>query len=340
VSRSFAIYLGVTGVAALVVLAVPGVVLIGLFLGIIPGIVLWSSPSLFVYSLLWWSTRAILLRIPILTQIPMVGMLPFAVPVLSAVLVATPAVLIPFLINTRVDALAQRMRAGDFEPEKPVALTPVVALLMEGNINWSTRKPFCETLCLRLLYNSAVARIIAVDPAHSNATSAFWIERRDACPERPNFDFDVRWMTDFPLARGDNPEDRVRARIAHGECLMEGDGRLDEAAMTISYRTVQKGVSIFEHPWALQPGVPTIKRLEVSDANGGTLYRRTEVTSVRVTNPLQIVSAFGFLTTVTYAGWARQNSVLAEIGPHGRDVLLHVFGAAVRKPDAWSGADR
>jgi hypothetical protein len=184
------------------------------------------------------------------------------------------------------------------------------------------------------LFNSAVQRVIAVDPTHGNATSAFWIERHESCPEHPNLDFHVRWMTDFPLVRGDTPEDRVRARIAGGECLLEGDGRLKEAATIISYRTVQKGVSIFDHPWALQSGPPAVNRLEIiSDANGGTIYRRTEVTTVVLTTPLRIVAAAGLFTTVTYVGWAHFDRTLAEIGPHGRDVLPHILGAAVRKPE-------
>jgi len=175
-------------------------------------------------------------------------MLRFVVPAVSGAIVATPAVLVPYLINVRAEDAAQSLRAGDREPENLVALPPVVALVIEGNYNWSKQKPFCETLCLRLLFNSMVARVIAVDPARGSATSAFWIERRESCPERANFNFGVRWKTDFPFVRGDTPEDRVRARIAGGECLLEGDGRPEEAAMTISYRTVQEGINILARP--------------------------------------------------------------------------------------------
>jgi hypothetical protein len=333
VSRRFAIYIGLTGVAALAAIVWPGIVLIGLFLGIIPGIVLWIAPSLFVYSLLWWSARAILLKIPTMARIARVGMFRLVVPAVSAAIVATAAVLVPYLINTRAEDAAQSLQAGDREPDKPIALPPVVALVIDGNYNRSKRTPFCETLCLRLLFNSAVARVIAVDPAHRNATSAFWIERRETCPEHANLSFRIRWMTDFPLARGDTPEDRVRTRIAGGECLLEGDGRADEAAMTISYRTVQKGISIFERPWALQPGRPSVNRLEISDASGATIYRRTEVTIVALTVPLQIATAAGLFTTVTYAGWARSDRTLGAIGPQSRDVLPRMLGDAVRKPE-------
>ena len=229
---------------------------------------------------------------------------------------------------------AQRLRANDFEPDKPIVLPDTtVALVIDGNYNWLKRKPSCETLCVRLLFNSTVGRVIAVDPAYGNSITAFWIERRETCPDRPNLNFDVRWTTDFPLVRGDLFEDRVRTRIARGECLMEGDGRLDEAAATISYRHVQKGTPLFERPWSLLPGPPVVNRLEISGAGGAMIYRRTEVTLIDLATPLQIETAAGFLTIVTYAGWGRYNRTLGQIGPHGRDVLPNILGDAVRKPE-------
>ncbi len=333
-SLRFSIYIGVLGAAALAAVAWPSLVLMGLFLGVIPGLVLWVAPSLFIYSVLWWSVRAILLRIPIPAWISSLQPSRFAIPVLSSAIVAVPAILVPYGINMRTEEAAQSLRAGDIEPQAPVVLPSVVALVMDGNTNWSKRRPFCETLCLRLLFNSAVARVIAVDPARPNSATAFWIEQREACPEDTDFRsmLFVRWATDFPLKRGDNLEDRVRARIASGECLMAGEGRPEEAATTIAYRT-QKGASIFDHPWALEPGPPAVNRLEISDAGGATLYRRTEVRVFNLTAPLQIATAAGPLTTVTYAGWARTETVLGQIGPHGRDVLPQIFGNAVRKPD-------
>ncbi|WP_334503550.1 hypothetical protein [Bradyrhizobium sp. AZCC 1678] len=330
-SRPFAIYIGLLGVATLVVIAWPPIALFGLFLGVVPGIFFWVAPSLFVYSLLWWSTRAAIQQTPIARR-AQAGLLRFVVPAFSAAIIAVPAVLIPYLNNMRAEEVAQRLRDSDREPDEPIVLPETVALVMDGNYNWPKKKPFCETLCVRLLFNSSVARVIAVDPAYGS-TAAFWIERREVCPDRPNLNFDVRWTTDFPLTRGDTPEDRVRARIAGGECLMEGDGHLEEATATISYRHVQKGTTIFQRPWSLQPGPPVVNRLEISNTSGATLYRRTEVILIDLTTPLQIATAAGLLTTVTYAGWARYNKTLGQIGPHGRDVLPYILRDAVKTPE-------
>src|SRR5262245_8009388 len=113
-SRPFAIYIGLLGVATLVAIAWPPIVLFGLFLGFVPGIVLWIAPSLFMYSLLWWSTRATIRQAPIARR-AQAGLLRFVVPVFSAAIVAAPAVLIPYLNNTRTEEAAQRLRASDWE---------------------------------------------------------------------------------------------------------------------------------------------------------------------------------------------------------------------------------
>ena len=67
-SRFFTIYFGLLGVAALIAIAWPPVVLIGLLLGFVPGIFLWVAPSLLMCSLLWWITRAIIRQTPMLAQ--------------------------------------------------------------------------------------------------------------------------------------------------------------------------------------------------------------------------------------------------------------------------------
>jgi hypothetical protein len=61
-SHRFTAYLGCTGILALVTIAFPGIVIVGLFAGVVPGILLEAVPSLFFYSLPWWGTRALLMK--------------------------------------------------------------------------------------------------------------------------------------------------------------------------------------------------------------------------------------------------------------------------------------
>jgi hypothetical protein len=330
-SRRFSVYIGSLGVATLVALAWPSSVLFGFFLGVVPGVVLSLAPTLFLYSLLWCITRALLGKL--LDRRSQSGAFRVVIAVLGSVIVAIPAVLIPSLSNMQAYDAAVRMQMDDFEPDKPIALPATIALVIDGNYEWSRKKPACETLCVRLLFNSMVARVIAVDPSRDNSTSAFWIERRETCPDRPNLKFDVTWMTDFPLVRGDTLNDRVRDRIAHGECLIEGDGRPEDAGATVAYRHVQRGTGTFQRPWHIPPGPPMVNRLEILSANGAPLYRRTEVTTIKMTTPLMVETRAGLLTTATYAGWARYEKTLGQIGPNGRDVLPYVFPDAAKKPE-------
>jgi hypothetical protein len=338
VTRTFGIYLGIVGFAALTATAWPPIVLIGLLLGIVPGILLGLSPTLFLYSLLWWCIRELLAKLAGFARIPTyqnagAGARRFILPILSAAILAIPAFLIPRAINARIDDATAALQVDDREPSTPVTVPPTVAIVMDRNYHWSARRPYCETLCLLLLYNSAASRVIVQDPAHPRAITAFSIERREQCPEMKNFHFDVTWKTDFPLRRGHTPEERVRARMTAGECLIESEGRLEDAVATISYRSLKKGMSVFEHSWAIQADTADVNRLEITGANGAVMYRRTEVATQRLATPLQIGTAAGFLTTVIYAGWARSKLTVAEIGPHGRDVLPLVLGATVRTPD-------
>ena len=72
--------------------------------------------------------------------------------VLGGVIVAIPAVLIPRLSNMQAHDAAVRMQTDDFEPDEPIVLPATIALVIDGNYDWSRKKPTCETLCVRLLF--------------------------------------------------------------------------------------------------------------------------------------------------------------------------------------------
>jgi hypothetical protein len=42
----------------------------------------------------------------------------------------------------------------------------------------------------------------------------------------------------------------------------------------------------------------------------------------------------GFMTTVTYGGWARTKRIASQLGPQGRDVFPALLGDAAHMPDA------
>jgi hypothetical protein len=336
VNYRFAIFLTCTGLAATAVMMMPGLIVLGLLLGILPGIALALSPGVFVYSALWWGARTLILqtaapagdaarnesRSRMTARVAGVG---------AAILIAVPALIIPRAINFSLDNTAQELRSHDSEQLRPVALAPVTALVMHENRRWR-KALFCGTICQRLLYNGTVSRLIVADPRKPELTTAFWIERRESCPA-VLMDYDVVFPGDFQFGRGDSPRERVLARIAGGECLIAASGSLHEADVTISFGEIRRGESAFSHPWSLILDTVSATRLEIASANGHVLYRRTEVTAEPLVLPLNIGVGAGLMTTVTYAGWARSKETTASMGPVARDVLADVLGPAIRPPD-------
>ena len=332
-TRRFAAYLGCTGVLAVLAITVPGLVLAGLFLGIVPGIMLAAAPTLFLYSVPWWAVRELLLRGSALVVRPESDTgktaLRRAVGGFAIVILAIPAILVPRTLNARIERAAEALRAEDREITGPLALPPVVAVVINER---DSKTLECDTICQRLLYNGAVSRIVEADTIPPTTVEAFWIERRiGRCPDAPFPVLDIRWPNDWQ--KGKYPEQRVQDRIAAGECLIKGNGNIEEAALTISYQQIKKGVSIFSQPWELAPDTVSAARLEITERDGHVLYRRTEVTAAPLAVPLTIETRAGLLTTATYAGWGRSETTYGQVGPQGRDVLPSLLGSAGRPPD-------
>ena len=128
-----------------------------------------------------------------------------------------------------------------------------------------------------------VARVIAVDPTHGNSATAFWIERRETCPDHPKLNFGVTWMTDFPLVRGDTPNDRVRDRIAHGECLIEVMVARMRPLLTIVHLNTSKRVRPPFNAHGPSAGAACLGEFavpQISDTRGSRLSAHSERLSI------------------------------------------------------------
>jgi len=336
VSCGFAIYLGCTGALTVLAITFPWLVLAGLFLGVIPGILLGVAPTLFLYSIPWWVLRELLLRGSSVVVKPQSDVgnktVRRTVGVASALVLIAPAVMVPRTLNAPIEHAAAELRADDRDTARSLALPPVIGIITRGTYEWVGETPQCTTLCQRLLYNGAVSRIIAGDTIPPTIVRAFWIERRtEPCPKPPIDSADVVFPDDYKSKK--HPVVIVRERTAAGECIIQGPGRFDEATLVISYLQIKKGVSPFDVPWALALDTVSATRLEITQADGRVLYRRTEVKTEPLSVPLAVGLGAGLLTTATYAGWGRSETTYSEIGPQGRDALPAVLGAAARLPD-------
>jgi hypothetical protein len=65
-NKHFLRFLGVTGVATIIVLVMPASVVIGVLLGGLPGLFLAIAPTLFMYLAPWWGLKWLVLKLGII----------------------------------------------------------------------------------------------------------------------------------------------------------------------------------------------------------------------------------------------------------------------------------
>jgi hypothetical protein len=342
-STHFQRLLGCTGVAALVVMVFPAAAVFGLMLGVLPGLLLGVAPSLFVYLLIWWGLKRLVFRLALAAGLdPGTRQVRWAANFAPVVLLLVVALTIPAMINAPHEQEIARLQATDLQPAGDIKLPAIVAIEAPGSSHGGRRGegPYCEALCLRLLYNGAVARVIAAARSPDGKKielASYRIERRDQCPKPDLPRTLIVWPEQHRALRGTKlrrVEDRVQARISAGECLVRDAGRIEDADTVISLRNVKTGADVFKGPWNPWLDSVSARRLEIAGADGRALYRRTEVTAALLSSPLRSTAGGGLLTTVTYVGWARSRADTQPLGPDARDILPGLLGEeAARPPD-------
>lgn len=332
--------LGCTGVAAIVVLLFPAAALIGYFMGIVPGIFLGVSPALFVYLVIWWVLRWVTLKIASFAGFDLnARMVRWTANIVAIAIIAAVAIMTPVAINAPLQQQIAELQATDVQLPSPIKLPAIVAVeLPKIYVRGQGKPPYCEGLCLRLLFNGVVSRVIAAEigpDGNIEPASSYRLERRDQCPQLDFTALPIVWPGERWVEKGRpaGMENRVRARVSAGECLVREVGRIEDAEAVISFRELKKGLARFRGPWTLRLDTVSAKRLEIIETGGRVLYRRTEVTAEPLMVPLITTAQAGLLTTVTYTGWARATTEASPLGPNGRDVLPGLLGDAARPPD-------
>ena len=335
----FLYVLGSTGLAALIVMAYPFTAVFGLFLGILPGVILGLTPSLFIYLLAWGTLRWLVTKLWTVAGLnPTSGALGRAANLVSVAILMVLAFAIPGMINAPREEEIAQLQAMDVQPSDVIKLPAIVAVELPSS-SYARRPgegPYCEALCLRLLYNGVVSRVIVVARSHDGRTelAGYRIERREQCPKADLPRSLIVWPQQY-LAMGTGPkqvEDRVKARVAAGECLVREAGRIEDAGMVIAVRTLKAGTSPFRAPWSLRLDTVDAKRLEIVEADGRVLYRRTQIIAELLSAPLRSTAGGGLLTSVTYVGWAYRAARTQEFGPDGRDILPSLLGKEASRP--------
>ncbi|HEX8669978.1 MAG TPA: hypothetical protein VF727_16560 [Allosphingosinicella sp.] len=159
--RFLTIYLAVTGIGAFLALLMPGLVVLGFFLLIVPGLLLSLAPTAFlwgaIFAVVWWLCRSAMADLP----------------AALAALAVTAAILFAIPWPSRV--AGQRLLAASVVPD----VTPAAALKPAGNVRldlggprWDNKNPpvsgavrafACDNLCLALLFEPGVTSVTVND---------------------------------------------------------------------------------------------------------------------------------------------------------------------------------
>ena len=274
----------ITGILSLLSIFIPDIITMGLYLFVVPGLILAIAPSLFVLTFVSRTVRDILKRFSV--PLPLIA---------SIGLIVAFCYVTAILYNTSTNKMVEDLTAHDVVTQRPIPLNGTVALLGLHYFNNRNNKwqYLCNDMCMKLLYNGAAKKIL-IGPAddirnrkpHDNKLQSFFIEKRDICPT--------------PLLDWSNSNDTTQAvmeRILHGDCLMTADGELTEANIVINDKTIHRSPYINDDlkNWYLKLDTLTARRFEVirvSPQGQEVLEQRTQTRSMPLFVPLVIFPTF------------------------------------------------
>jgi hypothetical protein len=158
-----------SGILAAVAWLFPGLVVVGLFLGVLPGLVLMAMPTLFLYLLAIWLIRMAL---------PIPGdALAYGIAAAVAVALAALAAL-PFRIAAEREFAAAAV--PEVVPDRPIVLSGDVLIDEESALE-SPEPPVCDALCMAILDSEGVTSLTHVRNGRS-VTYAL-VDAEEGAPE-------------------------------------------------------------------------------------------------------------------------------------------------------------
>jgi hypothetical protein len=286
VQKFLTIYLIVTGIGAAVALAMPWLVVLGLFLLILPGLVLSFAPTAFLWGCVFtasWLTARILLGETLLTVL--------AAGAITAV--ALMAVTMPNRSAGKAAYLASLL--PDITPPGRIAMKGDIRLDLPGprrdNIDSrgkSGQRGFsCDNLCLALLFTPDVTSVTINNSRrlstqdHRKGTGGLDPEARTyrvvPKPQCP----DGGLLPDLTGANGlfgGKPEEgkalnaEWNLKLANEVCLTRS-APIDRHDILVR-RGLYGGPIYRAKRWSLAPREPSIEYVELRDAEGGVGLRR------------------------------------------------------------------
>lgn len=204
-------FLIVLGISAAISLLFPPAIIIGLFLGIVPGILLLFALTAFTYFTAACLLGAALkfLRIPLPTLV-------------SLVLVLSIGCLTSFILNKPIVQKVDEYAALDMPLENEFVIPKVMALYSKYYMRHGSA---CNAICQGLLYNKVSDKVlILTDPSIiknniNQSVTSYQITKQENCTNEHTTS--KRW--------GNLAGVNVQSRITAGECLEKSSTKLSEA---------------------------------------------------------------------------------------------------------------
>jgi hypothetical protein len=202
-------FIFISGVLSFVAIMMPELAVMGLFLFLLPGIVLWFSPTVFIYACLS----------NVLKKLFSARRLPYP-SILSIVVALSIGCAISAYLNIPVYNKINKLLSNDTVLQGKLELPETIAIFSESTS--------CGYLCQKFLYNGAVKQVLldnsdfkSSDDAINRTMVSYRIKQGEGCQE------------DYLVS--DKGEDfaihNVRLRISSGECLVKLEAKLIDADM-------------------------------------------------------------------------------------------------------------
>lgn len=312
----------ITGAISAVVWLMPGLVTLGFFLFIIPGLILMIMPTVFLYLLAALAIRSIL---------PFGGMGGTALALAIALAIGW---LVPQPFRIKERAQYNQALLPEVLPQQPLALEGEVLVVVRKQDPRTVGKPTCDKLCAALL---ATPGVTGVTLRHESSDGEKWAQARfrldpalagqsaGLVPSKPedivnHLPRDERKREPGPWKAENDPINRLRKAVisdwalrlsARAGLVEEAEGPAPSLTITVAERI---GGGKY----------PLISRIEVADASGTVALRRSHVTQRLMEMPFH----FGFTGSIENARFEVAHTQLStgpsypEFDPL-RELLVH-----------------
>ena len=289
--------LWVSGILAAIAVLIPGSVVLGLFLGVLPGLILAVAPTIFLYTAAFALLRNVLRR-----RLPNRGRIAINAAAAGLTVTAGFALAAPAALDgQRAVAAATK---NDVTPPQPLSIEGDIRLDRFGD-GWSpvgrSKRDACDALCAALLDTPGVRSVtiggtdssgVLVSPVtyrlipKSQARDATMIPAEPAAivdhlpaPDREKSTGRNQWkaVVDAKKALKDSVTAKWSLRLANEESLVaEPPPNRFDRTVAIRHTRGQGRHRI------------GVTEVEISDASGAVLLRRQRVTAAPIAAPLHV----------------------------------------------------